>query len=377
MKREYKFIIFLFLIAILIIVLFQFKTEQKEVENIQYGTIEIEKQFFDFAPKEVRAPYLTSWSGSSNSKINEIIDYGEQGLINSVVIDIKDFSGYIAYDTDIDILEEYDAERVLIKDIRKLIEKLHDNNIYVIARMVVFQDPILAYNRPDLAVKKGDRESIWYNYSGLAWTDPSSEEVWDYNIAIAKDAFEKGFDEINFDYIRFPSDGDLSDIYYPHFEYGEDTKPAVLKQFYSRMREALPSARLSIDLFGLTMVKEYDIGIGQILEDAAEYFDFICPMVYPSHYVSGFNGYLNPADYPYEVVYYSLEKGVKRIGGDYVKIRPWLQDFNLGADYDAEKVLLQINATKDALGEEYRGFMLWNPQNIYTINALKELAFKV
>ena len=131
----------------------------------------------------------------------------------------------------------------------------------------------------------------------------------------------------------------------------------------------MPDGVLSADLFGLTTIKRDDIGIGQIIEDAFEYFDYVSPMVYPSHYAKGFLGYENPAEYPYEVVKYSLDSALKR---GITNLRPWLQDFDLGAEYDEEKVRAQIQATKDALNEHYQGYMFWSPTNIYTADGLRE-----
>jgi hypothetical protein len=215
----------------------------------------------------------------------------------------------------------------------------------------------------------------------LAWIDPASKEAWDYNIAIAKDALERGFDEINFDYIRFPSDGDLKSMKFPIWD-GKTQRREVIKEFFKYLRESMPSAKLSVDLFGLTAVNYDDLGVGQNIDDAFEYFDYICPMVYPSHYANGFLGHENPADYPYEVVKYSMEKAKKRLASykelnetEDKKInavlRPWLQDFDYKAVYDTSMVKSEIQAVLDALGDDYKGYMMWSPSNFYTTEAIK------
>ena len=271
------------------------------------------------------------------------------------------------------------------------------------------QPPGAKIARPELALKSKSTGKLWKNSKGLHWLDTAATEVWDYNIAIAKDVVNRGLDEINFDYIRFPSDGNLDDITYPIWK-SKTPKTTVVKNFYAHVRNALPNARLSADVFGMTTTNSDDLGIGQRLEDALPYFDAVAPMVYPSHYVSGFIGQKNPATAPYEIVKYSIEKALEKItnyrnawllaarSGDAArlakmpairaKLRPWLQDFNLGATYRAKEVLAQIKATTDALrgcgdacdekiyddllGSTVEGWMLWNAGNIYTNDALKK-----
>jgi len=325
----------------------------------------------------VKAIYLTSWSVSKKEMIDYLIDIAKTTEINAVVIDIKDFSGYIAYDTAVPEVEKYGAEQIRIKNIESLIDKLHAEGIYVIARITVFQDPILARARPDLAVhSKTEVDSLWFDNMGLAWIDPAAKESWDYNIAIAKDAVNHGFDELNFDYIRFPSDGDLQDMSFPFWD-GKLPKHRVIRDFFKELRQELPDAKISIDLFGLSTVSSNDLGIGQIIEDGFENFDYVCPMVYPSHYADGFIGFQNPAEYPYEVVKYSMEGALRKLmlykqsQETNVQLRPWLQDFDLGATYDAKMVRSEIQAVYDALGNDFNGFMLWSSWNYYTKEALE------
>ena len=260
--------------------------ENKEDSNIDTQTI--------------KAIYLTSWSASKNSFINYLIDIVRTTEINAVVIDVKDFSGYVGYNTAVPEVEKYGAEQKRISNIDSLIERLHAEDIYVIARITVFQDPILAGARPDLAIRsKAEEDSLWLDNSGLAWIDPASKESWDYNIAISRDAVSHGFDEINFDYVRFPSGGNLKDMNFPFWD-GEVPKHLVIRQFFKYLREELSDVKISIDLFGLSTVSLSDLGVGQIIEDAFEYSDYVSPMIYPSHYADGFIGFQNPAEYPYE-----------------------------------------------------------------------------
>ena len=178
------------------------------------------------------------------------------------------------------------------------------------------------------------------------------------------------FDEINLDYIRFPSDGNLKEIVYPFYN-GSTPKHEIMKSFFQYVDKELKFYPIytSVDLFGMVLWRQDGLGIGQRLEDAAPYFDFISPMVYPSHYPDGFDGYSNPADYPYEIVYTSLDKGKENIRSQSAKFRSWLQDFDLGAQYTAEMIKKEIKATYDA---GWKGWMLWNASNNYTVDALEE-----
>jgi len=341
--------------------------------------IELQKPL-EKPPEVIKAIYITSWSASSATRIDDFIKLIKKENFNAIVIDIKDYSGIVAYDTDNEDVIKYKGKEVRISKINSVIKKFHDQNIYVIARMAVFQDQVLTSARPDLAVKNSDTGKPWKDNKGLMWVDPASEDAWNYNAKIAKDVSNRGFDELNFDYIRFPSDGPMSKMSFPFYDPKTTYKKDVMKKFFVYLRSNLKGIKISADLFGLTAVNKDDLGIGQVLEDVYQNFDYVSPMVYPSHYASGFLGYKSPAKYPYEVVKYSMDSALKRLkelnealvkaGGTEltVKLRPWLQDFNLGATYDAEKIKAQIKAVDDSLGKEksFNGFMLWDPKNIYT-----------
>lgn len=326
-------------------------------------------------PEEVKALYLTGWSAGNSAKMDGIIDLIGKEKLNAVVIDIKDYSGYISYKTDLENISKYKAEQIMIDDIDALLKKLHENNIYVIARITVFQDPVLARARPDLAIKNKATGSVWRDNKGLSWIDPASTDSWDYIVKIARNASNRGFDEINFDYVRFPSDGSLGNMSYPFYDAKKAEKHEVIREFFSYLDSNLRDVKISADLFGLATINKDDLGIGQVIEDAYEYFDFICPMTYPSHYAAGFQGYKNPASYPYEVVKYSIEKAKKRLDefinnpGAYRKIkrepklRPWLQAFDMGGAYGPERVKAQIKASNESGGT---GWILWNASNKYS-----------
>jgi hypothetical protein len=349
-------------------------------------------------PEVVKAVYLTSWSGGSKARIDYVVNLAKTTEVNAVVIDVKDFSGEVAYDIVVPEAAEYGAKNVKIWNLDATLKRLHDEGIYTIARVTVFQDPILARARPDLAVHsaaklqeqetvEGEEPSltlatIWTDYKGLGWIDPANKEAWNYTVAIARDAASRGFDEINFDYVRFPSDGNLQDMNFPAWD-GQTPKHEVMKEFFAYLQEHLQDVTTSADLFGLTTSSRDDLGIGQVIEDAYWHFDYVYPMIYPSHYANGYNGYANPAEYPYEVVKFSMETALSRLQvleqenpeKQFAKLRPWLQDFDLGADYDALMVQAQIAATTEAMGEDFSGFLLWAPTNWYTEDALQSFVF--
>jgi hypothetical protein len=324
-------------------------------------------------PESVKALYMSSWVAGTSNLRNNIVSKIDENEINAVVIDIKDYTGRISYIPTDPYLLEIGSGEARIRDIREFIELLHKKNIYVIGRLSVFQDKYLVDHRPELAVKKAsDKNSPWRDRKGISWLDAGSMPVWEYTLAIALDAYAQGFDEINFDYIRFPSDGNMKDIYYPVSE--GKIKHEVMKSFFAYLDEKLHAQNIPIsaDLFGMTATNYDDLGIGQVLEDALPHFDFIAPMVYPSHYPATWNGIPSPAKEPYKVIYASVKKAGERaeaLGLSKNKIRPWLQDFNLGATYTAEMVRAQITATYDA---GLNSWMMWDAGNTYTYSALKK-----
>lgn len=340
-------------------------------EPVPVAPVEILPEKLANPPEIIKAVYVTGWSAGNKSYLNYLADLFKTTEINAVVIDIKDYSGLVSYKSG------------AISNINALVNFFHEKNIYVIGRIAVFEDPTFSKARPDLAVfdktKTTDKTNpvLWQDNHNLSWLDPASKEVWDYNISIAKDVLAHGFDEINFDYIRFPSDGKTQNMGFPFWD---QTTPrrVVLKNFFKYLRQELPDAKLSADLFGQATVNPDDLGIGQIIEDALEYFDYVCPMVYPSHYAINFIGFLNPAEHPYEVVAYSMSMALaKKIAYQNLnpeiklaELRPWLQNFNMGAVYTAEMVKSQITASKDALKDEFNGYMLWSPSNIYSKGAI-------
>lgn len=320
-------------------------------------------------PEAVKALYITS-ATPSVPRFEELVQLVEDTELNAIVIDIKDSYGKVAYDSQVPLAKTVGISKGKIKNLANVIKMLHDKNIYAIARIVVFQDPALAGARTDLALRDVSG-SIWTDRKGVSWVDPAAREVWEYNVALAKEAATIGFDEINFDYVRFATDGAVSRIRFPHYD-GKEPKWQVMRSFFKYLRDELGGSNvpISADLFGITLWRQDDINIGQRLTDALAYFDYVAPMLYPSHFPSGFEGWSNPALYPYEIYQRSIKRGMMISASTTdvrAKFRPWIQDFDLGADYAAKEVRGQI---KGAMEEGSSGWMLWNARNVYTAEAL-------
>lgn len=360
------------------------KYEKKSSEN--KGEITLKEDIWVAThvktPKSVKAIYMTACAASTPSFREGLVKLVEDTEINSIVLNIKDETGKIAFDTTNPELKGSEARlekgECKIQDIKGLIEDWHSRGIYVIGRLPVFQDLYMTNKRPDLAVKRLSDGGVWSDRKGIRWIDAGSKEFWDYIIAIGLDSYNLGFDELNFDYIRFPSDGNMQDIKYPFSEekiladsdYG---KAKVLESFYAYLNKNLKNTGvvLSADLFGMVTTNSDDLNIGQVLEYAAPYFDYIAPMVYPSHYPPNFNGWKNPNNYPYEVVKFSMDSAVQKLvnaSSTPSKLRPWLQDFDYGGNYDIPEVKAQIQATYDAGLDSW---MLWSASNKYTRGALE------
>lgn len=319
-------------------------------------------------PESVRALYMSSWVASTPSMRDKIIKLVDETTINAVVIDIKDATGRVSFLVDDPVIANTGSPKNLIKNIDELIQTLHDKNIYVIGRISVFQDPYLTQQKPEWAIKSKSTHTVWKDKKGLSFLDPTEPEVWNYIVHLAKYSYNQGFDEINFDYIRFPSDGNISDISYP---VAAGSKSDALEKFFAHLNTELKKDNIpmSADLFGLTTEAVDDMGIGQILEKALPHFDYIAPMIYPSHYPKGYQGFQNPAAKPYEVVTLAMKKGIERarvLGMGPEKFRPWIQDFDMGATYSASMIKDQIRALEE---QGITSYMVWDPANTYTVAA--------
>ena len=347
-------------------------------------------------PEAVKAVYMTSCAAITPSLRNHVLKLIDETELNSIVLDLKDYTGAISFNPLNEALKPYAVSHCPISDLKQLVADWHDKGIYVIGRITVFQDPLFTKNHPTEAVKSlNNPESLWRDKKGITYIDPASKLAHDHIISIARDAYDLGVDELNFDYIRFPSDGNMKDILLP-ITGGSKSKPLVLEEFFAYLAGELKptGAVLSAAVFGVITNHYSDVGIGQIWEHFLPYFDYISPMIYPSHYYSGFGSFSDPNLYPYEVVKDSLDTAVARtvststvvvtLNGKPIastspqlyskpafsraKIRPWLQDFDYPVPYTPDMVTAQIKATYDA---GLNSWMMWDPTNTYTKSVYK------
>ncbi|MCK9582574.1 MAG: putative glycoside hydrolase [Endomicrobiales bacterium] len=319
-------------------------------------------------PKYVRGIHLTAWVAGSKklrAKFEKLIDETE---LNCTVIDIKEYEGQI-YVPGYKPADTYKATLNAIPDIKTYLEHLKSKGIYTVARIVVFKDDIAPRKNPAMAVKTSTGE-LWKDRKGLTWLDPYNKDAWEYNIGLAEHAADLGFEEVQFDYIRFPSDGQTKGCRYSQ-KHSSLTASVALVDFLKLANERLRKKGIntSIDVFGLTTTVTNGMGIGQKMVEMSEHIDFVCPMVYPSHYAKDEYGIANPNLNPYKTVYISIKGAKKGMGKNSIKLRPWLQDFSLGAHYGPKQVRAQIQACYDnGVGD----WLLWNPRCVYTQGALKD-----
>ena len=315
-------------------------------------------------PITPKALYLSFYGIGDKRLRDSALNLIRDTEINALVIDLKGDRGKVAFKSATPLAAEVGAQKIItVKDINLLVSDLHVKGIYAIARIVVFKDDPLASARPDLAIKTVGG-SIWKDREGLAWPDPFNKTVWDYNIDLAVEAARAGFDEIQFDYVRFP---DTTGLVYPMPD-TEKNRVEAISGFLSEARKRLIpyNVFLSADIFGYVPWNADDTHIGQKLENLAEVLDYMSFMLYPSGFQFGIPGYLNPVHHPREIVYLSLEKAKQRTGLPAMRFRPWLQAFRDYAfdkrPFQGEQIRAQIDAA-DSFGSD--GWMLWNPHNIY------------
>lgn len=311
----------------------------------------------------LRGVHFNGWTaGSTTARRRFLADMRAAGF-NAVAIAVKDYDGRV-FVRGVPLAHESGAFLNAIPDLAAAVRDFKSQGVYTIARIAVFKDNHLARRRPDLAVHFPDG-SIWTNDNGTAWVDPYKTEIWHYAIDIASRAALAGFDEIQYDYIRFPSDGKTRQCRYARKDHTAQTASAALRDFLSLSRERLKplDVKLSVCTFGLTTSVDNGMGIGQQLDQMADLVDFVSPMMYPSHYAKGEYGLKNPNRQPYLTIHRGIKDALARLGARPEALRPYLQDFSLGVRYTPAHVRSQIRAAEE-LG--VRGWILWNPQNRYS-----------
>jgi hypothetical protein len=323
-------------------------------------------------PEHVRGLYLNAWAAGSPTKLQKLIDIARRTEINSFVIDVKE-GGEVSYRSSIPLVQQVGADRSYIRDVRAVLQQLRDAGIYPIARIVAFRDETLAKARPEWAVQREDG-TLWLDNAQHAWVDSYHRDVWDYNIAIAREAVELGFAEVQWDYVRFP---DVPRSYMATARWPASagrSKEDAIREFllYSRTQLAAYGVPVTADVFGLTVSASDDMGIGQLWSKLVDATDVLLPMVYPSHFARGSYGIARPNARPYETVRKAMEYARRRTpdAPGSAGIRPWLQDFSLGPPrYGPAHVRAQIQAVYDAGLTEW---VLWHPGSNYTVAALAD-----
>lgn len=313
-------------------------------------------------PVQPHALYLTVHGIGSSALRESALKLIRSGKANALVIDIKGDGGLVDYPSKVRLAAGARA-LTTIPDLAGLVKSLHAEEIYAIARIVVFKDDPLASEHPEWAVMSGD--DLFRDREGLAWTDPFRRSVWTYNIDIAKEAAEAGFDEVQFDYIRFPDSPQALRFAQPA---DQTSRVEAIAGFLTRARDELApyNVFLSADFFGYVCWNSTDTGIGQELTAIAGAVDYLSPMLYPSGFHAGIPGFPDPVANSYTVIRLSLEKAGDRLGISPKRFRPWLQAFKDyafdGRLFDAALIHEQIRATED-FGTG--GWMLWNARNRY------------
>ncbi len=398
MKKRYPLLIVLIIVGFLIVLLGHVSATYNQVQgripqremSVEYNCdynyqVELNTEFFTqvddlemkngylgynklvmpvIDPPRVKGIFITGWLAGLEGKMNEYIELARETEINAFVIDIKDDTGTVTYNSSVPSAIEVKANRKKVKDIKALIKKIKKEDIYLIGRIVTFKDPIMAQAQPDRALKLKNATKNWQDDE---WVNPYIKKNWDYAVDLAREALELGFDEIQFDYVRFPALGNgPTQIDYET----EVTKERVINSFLSyAKRELAPyGAPISADIFGAVTSASDDLGIGQKLESISDAVDILSPMIYPSHYAHGVFKLPIPEEAPYETIYHSMSDAIMRLTKDHsARLRPWLQDFSLNYTYGAKEVKEQIQALNDLGIEEW---LLWNPRSRYTEAAL-------
>jgi hypothetical protein len=314
-------------------------------------------------PIEVRGVHVTEGLASLPGKLDEYFDLQRDGL-TALELDVKDENGEVGFvrpaiplARTVGSAHDYYAPHEVAREAQR-------RGIYLIGRIVTFEDPVLSGSRPDLAIRHTDG-SVWRDAAGLGWTNPYDRRVWKYNVDIAVAAARSGFDEIMFDYVRFPSDGSVGEAVYRNRGSlrKREAVPAFLR--YARHRLRPYGVRISAAVFGLSATR--DLGIGQLPHKMAPYLDTVYAMTYPSLFGPGELGLSDPGSTPGATVSRALYRFRLAIKGSNALLVPWVQDWSFSVPYDLDKVRAQIEAARIAGA---KGYLLWNAQGVYTNGAL-------
>ena len=350
------------------------ETLPKNWKNLDFSPVE-KKEYPDNKRVKVKGIYVTSSSASLNKKMDELIALTKRTKINAFVIDVKEDDGTLLFKMEAG--EKYNPlanRRAPIKDIEKFMKKLKENNIYTIARIVSFKDPTYAKANPDKAIISKATGKPFTNSDGVIWVSPHDRYLWEYNVAVAKEAAKAGFDEIQFDYVRFPaSNGGKLDKELNYRNTKNESKPETIQKYLAYARKELEplGVYIAADVYGQVGSLPDDMALGQHWESVSNVVDYICPMIYPSHYGRGVYGLPVPDAYPYKTVYHCTQDSINRNANidTPAMIRPWIQAFTAKwvkghINYGPKEIELQVQALRDLGIEDY---ILWSPTNKYRI----------
>jgi hypothetical protein len=327
-------------------------------------------------PDTLRGLYVNRWAALGR-KLTDLIAVAKRTEINALVIDVKDDRGFVLYRSSVPLAREIGADTadghwMSSSKLRAVLDTMVAHNIYPIARIVVAKDPLLAQKKLELAIKRKSDLKPWLDKNGNPWLDPHQRAVWQYAADLAREAYDLGFSEVQFDYVRFPDEKRLiSETIYPLAE--GRVRAQVIRDQLGFVRTLLkPHAmRVTADVFGLTATDTTDMGIGQRWEMFVDQVDVVLPMIYPSHFARGTYKLRNPNAHPYETIDRALKDAIARSDSipNAAGIIPWYQDFTLGAPrYGAAQIRAQKKAGYD---NGFQSWILWNPKSNYTLAALE------
>jgi len=327
-------------------------------------------------PDTLRGLYVNRWA-ALGSKLNRLINVAKTTEVNALVIDVKDDRGFVLYRSEVPLAKEIGADTadghwMSSSRLRAMLDTMTTHGIYPIARIVVAKDPLLAQKKLDLAIKRKSDLQPWLDKNGKPWLDPHQRAVWQYAADLAREAYDLGFSEVQFDYVRFPDEKRLvSETVYP-LANGRPRAQVIREQLGFLRSTLKPSGiRVTADVFGLTATDTTDMGIGQRWEMFVDQVDVVLPMVYPSHFARGTYKLGNPNAHPYATIDNALKDAIERSKpiAHAAQIIPWYQDFTLGPPhYYADHIRAQKKAGYD---NGFHSWILWNPKSNYTVAALE------
>lgn len=347
---------------------------EAEMENI------VIDQAPERVPVKVKGIYISAYVAGTPTMVDNLIAELDRTEANALVIDLKDDFGRVACEMDSPLVTEIGSVKVYIRNVKDLMQKLKEHDIYAIARIPAFRDAWLGEHRPEWCIQKADG-TVFKDRDGNAWVNPYKTEAWDYLVEIATEAKEIGFDEVQFDYVRFCTEKGMKEAVFDEADVQGRSRTDIICEFMAYAYEKLKKEGLfvSADVFGAIINSGINAdSVGQIYGEMAKHMDYISPMIYPSHYADGNYGIDHPDMHPYETITAALADSRKELyfagldGSHIAEVRPWLQDFTASwlanhITYGGEQVREQIQATYDAGYDEW---LLWDASCKYEWDGL-------